>query len=268
MIQNLHTHTNYCDGKHTPQQMIDSAIKQGLKSLGFSGHAPINIKNDWCMTFENYPKYVEEINQLKEQYKGKFEIFLGLESECLDFFCDPCVQYIISSVHMIEKNGVIADVDHTKEIMVNFVNAQYNGDFLEYIKDYYNLVVKASKKGDILGHFDLITKFNKDNDIFDEFSKEYQSIASNALIECIKNDIIIEINSGAIQRGYQTRPYPAPYFLDLLYKNNAKIIITSDAHVKEGIDCYYNESVNLLKKAGFTKQMMLTQNGFDEVLLK
>lgn len=267
MLQNLHTHTNFCDGKNSAEEMVLEAIKKGLKSIGFSGHSPINIPNDFCMTYVNFPLYVAEITRLKEKYSKEIEIFLGIENEYLDFFYDENLEYIISSVHMVLKNDIISDVDNTKEIMLNFINEQYNANVLEYIKDYYELVKKASKKGDILGHFDLITKFNKDNDIFDEYSKEYQEIASNALLECIKNDIIIEINSGAIQRGYQNKPYPAPYFFDLLYKNNAKIIITSDAHIKDGIDCFYNESVDLLKKAGIKNQMILTKSGFEEIKL-
>ena len=38
-LQNLHTHTTYCDGRDTPVEMIESAIAQGFDSIGFSGHS-------------------------------------------------------------------------------------------------------------------------------------------------------------------------------------------------------------------------------------
>ena len=38
MKSNLHTHTTYCDGKSTPEQIVLSAIKHGFDSIGFSGH--------------------------------------------------------------------------------------------------------------------------------------------------------------------------------------------------------------------------------------
>ena len=35
---NFHTHTTYCDGKETAEQMVQAAIAKGFTRLGFSGH--------------------------------------------------------------------------------------------------------------------------------------------------------------------------------------------------------------------------------------
>ena len=37
-IQNLHTHSTYCDGADTPEEMIETALEKGFTSIGFSGH--------------------------------------------------------------------------------------------------------------------------------------------------------------------------------------------------------------------------------------
>ena len=224
MIQNLHTHTLYCDGKNSAEDMILSAISKGLKSIGFSGHSPIPIQNGYCMSFDDLPKYIDEINSLKTKYSNKIEVFLGLESECLYPTDLTPFDYTISSVHAIMKDDEILEVDFKKDNIIDDVTRRYNGDFYEYIKEYYMLVIEASKRGDILGHFDLVSKYNVLNDLFDEKSNKYLDIANSALLECIKNDTIIEINSGAISRGYMDRFYPAPYFLDLMRQNNSKII--------------------------------------------
>ncbi|MFI3227823.1 MAG: histidinol-phosphatase [Clostridia bacterium] len=267
MLQNLHTHTTYCDGKFSATEMIESAISKGLKSVGFSGHSPIPIKNGYCMTYENLPQYIAEINELKQKYEKKCEIFLGLETEQLYPIDLSPYDYTISSVHAIIKDDEVLEVDFQKANIIDDVTRRYDGDFYAYITEYYRLVVEASKYGDILGHFDLVTKYNILNDLFDEKSNKYLDIANSALEKCIKNGIIFEINTGAISRGYTNRFYPAPYLLHLLKENNAKIIITSDAHHADSIDCFYNESVKILKDYGFKKQMFLTKNGFDEVNL-
>lgn len=264
MIQNLHTHTTFCDGKHSVEEMVLSAIEKGLKSLGFSGHAP--IENELWAT-RDMDGYVKEVENAKIKYKDKLEVFLGLERE---FYCDYPkydYDYIITSVHGIKKENNVLWVDATKEIMQENVDKYYNGDVYRYIKEYYDLVVQASKYGDILGHFDLITKFNIENDIFDEYSEKYMSITKNALIECIKNDIIIEINTGAMERGYQNRFYPAPYLLNTMVSNNARIVVTADAHNKNAIDFYYDETVKILKDYGFKTQFVLTRNGFEKIEL-
>lgn len=262
MIQNLHTHTTFCDGANTAEQMVLKAISLGFKALGFSGHSPIDIHNDWTM--QSLLPYIIEISRLKQLYKNKIEIFCGLECECIFPIDVESFDYTISSVHMMRKNDVILSVDESKTIQIQDIENHYK-NANEYAKEYFDLVVKASKKGDILGHFDLITKFNKDNDIFDEMSKDYLDIASKALLECKKSDIIFEINTGAMQRGYMDRFYPAPYLLDMLL--DSKIIITTDAHSVDGLDFYYDQTVKILKSFGFKNKMILTKNGFEEISL-
>ena len=39
MKQNLHTHTVFCDGRDTPEELITHAISLGFESLGFSKHS-------------------------------------------------------------------------------------------------------------------------------------------------------------------------------------------------------------------------------------
>lgn len=264
MIQSLHTHTTFCDGKDSAENMVLSAIKKGLKSYGFSGHSPVG-NECWAMNNEDVKEYIKEINRLKEKYKNEIEIFLGIEGEHVSKLPEYDFDYIISSVHCVEKKGAFLWVDADKTTFKKNINDYYNGDAYKYVKEYYNDIVEASKLGDILGHFDVICKFNKENDLFDEHSETYLNIAKSALIECIKNDIIIEVNTGAIERGYLDRVYPAPYLLNVIKENKGKIIITADAHNVNAIDFYYDETVKLLKNYGFTKQMLLTKNGFIEV---
>ena len=36
----FHTHTTFCDGKNTPEEMVVAAIEKGFVALGFSTHSP------------------------------------------------------------------------------------------------------------------------------------------------------------------------------------------------------------------------------------
>ena len=40
--RNYHTHTDFCDGQNTPEEMAEAAAKKGFIALGFSG-IPIRI---------------------------------------------------------------------------------------------------------------------------------------------------------------------------------------------------------------------------------
>ena len=64
---------------------------------------------------------------------------------------------------------------------------------------------------------------------------------------------MFEVNSGAIARGYRTTPYPAPFIMEELKNLGAKMIISSDCHNKEFLDCNFDKSIEYIKSFGFKK---------------
>ena len=69
---NAHTHTNFCDGKNTAEEMVLGAIQKGFTSLGFSGHSYLSFDSGWTMSEEGTQAYCQEINRLKQAYNPKF----------------------------------------------------------------------------------------------------------------------------------------------------------------------------------------------------
>ena len=49
MLTNFHTHTVFCDGKNTPEEMVLSAIEKGFTALGFSGHGLTGFDPGYCL---------------------------------------------------------------------------------------------------------------------------------------------------------------------------------------------------------------------------
>ena len=80
-LSNLHTHTDFCDGADSAEAMVKRAVSMGYKSLGFSGHsyAPFDVPN--CMTEQGTGEYVSEILRLREKYRDKIQIYLGVEED-------------------------------------------------------------------------------------------------------------------------------------------------------------------------------------------
>ena len=70
---NFHTHTTYCDGKETAEQMVQAAIAKGFTRLGFSGRGFNDFRPEdqevWCMRPEDVPKYQAEVRALAEKYR-------------------------------------------------------------------------------------------------------------------------------------------------------------------------------------------------------
>ena len=71
MICDLHTHTAYCDGDNTPEEMLLSAIEKGFNTYGFSSHSHLSYDESWNMSHAEQKKYVAEVLSLREKYKGK-----------------------------------------------------------------------------------------------------------------------------------------------------------------------------------------------------
>ena len=77
--QNLHTHTTYCDGDNTPEELVREAIKRGFSGIGFSGHSYTHFAPEDSMSVQGTYSYIAHVNKLKKTYAKQIDIFLGLE---------------------------------------------------------------------------------------------------------------------------------------------------------------------------------------------
>ena len=86
LTANYHTHTVRCRHAYDPErEYIETAIKMGIKKLGFSDHIPCPFTDGYVsgirMTMEQAPEYVSTIRTLAEEYKDDIKIFVGFEAE-------------------------------------------------------------------------------------------------------------------------------------------------------------------------------------------
>lgn len=263
---NCHTHTNYCDGKNTAREMVESAINKGFVSLGFSGHSPMKNKNDWTMSLENTRLYIDEIRSLKEEYSDRIDILCGIElDEAFDGVNPNDFDYVIGSVHQFEKDGKIYDIDYTAERLKQATDEIFGGSFNEMSKAYYKSLADfvVSTRVDVVGHIDLITKFNLDKVLFDESAPEYRRYALEAVDRIIesKPDVLFEVNTGAMYRVGKKEPYPAEFILRYIYEKGGKITLTSDSHNTESLDFAFEEATEFIKRCGFKEIHYLTSDG-------
>lgn len=255
---NFHTHSLYCDGKDLLEEIVLQAISLGCRQLGFSSHAPIPIENDWCMTTERETEYKNEILRLKDKYAGKIELLLGIETDYYSEIDLSDYDYVIRSVHYILKDGDYLSIDESEACQKRIVERYYNSDFMEYIRDYYALVGQSLKSArcDIIGHFDLITKFNEGNKLFDTSADKYRKIVFNALdsiFESTRDNVVFEYNTGAISRGYRTGGYPESFILDYLadkYSGRYSFVINSDAHSMKNLLFGFEDAERVLLDHG------------------
>lgn len=251
---NLHTHTCYCDGKDAPEDLVKEALARGFSVLGFSGHGFSRFDGDFCMNKEETERYRREVLRLRDAYKGRIDIRLGVEMDYYGEKDDYPYDFVIGSVHSVEKDGAVLSVDNTAEIMEENVARYFGGDYRAYVERYYEIEADVLRKtgADIVGHFDLVTKFNEGNRYFDEEADWYKEAALGALRRLAagaEKDAggsgnagrfgkkpVFEINTGAMARGYRTRPYPALFILEEIQALGCPVILSSDCHDRRQLD--------------------------------
>ncbi len=251
--QNLHTHTCFCDGRNTPEEMIKAALDKGFDSIGFSGHAYTAHDTSWCMPHELTPKYYAECRMLSERYRGKIDVYTGIEQDLFSEKPELPYDFIIGSVHYLLPNADAA-VDESPDVLRCAADKYFAGDMMRLVREYYSLMVELPERTgcDIIGHFDLITKFiERDPTLFDADGEEYLDIALCAAKELAEKQVIFEINSGAVSRGYRTSPYPSRTLLSEMARLGAKITFSSDSHAKWSLDFGYEDMQRLAVECGF-----------------
>ena len=252
ICSDIHVHTKYCDGKNEPEEIVKKAIELGFKAIGFSGHSYTERDLSFCMNLENTVKYVNEINNLKSKYP-QIKILLGVER---DYYFTPDgveYDYVIGSLHYVEKDGVLLSVDESEEVFVKNVKEYFDGNYRAFAESYYEKLkgIVTKTNADVVGHFDLITKFNDGNKYFDENAKWYRDCVFDALCEIAKAKPVFEVNTGAMSRGYKKKPYPSKFILEEIKSLGCDVVITSDCHNADNLGYGFQEAERLVVDCGF-----------------
>lgn len=288
---NLHTHTTFSDGKHSLEENVLSAIEKNMLSLGFSDHSYTGCDTSYCTDQASYSEYLETIRQLKQIYSEQIDLYAGLELDyysvmnhipvfskslgagkmdhtyidrtAFGFSTDEIKKfdYLIASVHYIIKDGICYPIDHSPEQQMDCIQNAFNGDIFAMAQFYYDILCKHVEqiKPTYVAHFDVITKFS----LMPENDERYRAIARKALRRILNTCPYMEVNTGAIARGWRKTPYPADYLLQTLLEEGGKPVLGSDSHDKEDLVFGFDKATELLKNSGFKYIYIFNGNGFD-----
>jgi len=247
--------------------MARAAFEAGAVSFGASGHSHTPIPEDeGCVLPADMTGYRREVLRLREEYRGRMDVLLGIELDnCADVTAED-LDYWIGSVHRLRgPDGRLYAVDWDAERLSACRAGAFGGDAYAMAERYYAEVRRmAARRPDILGHIDLIAKFNEDGAFFDEEAPRYRAAALEALHAADPVETLLEINTGAMSRGYRRTPYPALFLLREWRGMGGRIILTADAHRAGDIVYGYGQAAELARAAGFGRSTLLTLSGREE----
>ena len=130
---NFHTHSTFCDGKDSPEEIARFAVLQGFTHLGFSGHMDPDIHMD-------FPAYLSEINRLKSAF-SECDILAGVELDLLyDASSAEGAEYVIGSTHFLDvPSEVPASIDSEPGNIALLCRQFFSGDHYKMAGSYYEL---------------------------------------------------------------------------------------------------------------------------------
>ena len=281
ILANYHTHSVFCDGNSTLEEVAKSAFDCGIKYLGFSSHSAYPATTGCEMHPENFLKYKANIEELKKQYFGKMEIFFGFEADYLpplswpdySYYKNFNPDYLIGSVHFVwnhdvPQNGTMTVDDETEKVKNGLENIFF-GDGKKMVQTYFDHQRQMLKSCDfdIIGHIDLIRKRNAALKFFSETDSWYKNELQATAKEIAKAGVVVEINTGGMSRGALDSPYPSLEFLKILKKLDVPILFSSDAHSSEHLVYGFDVAADLAKKAGYSERYYLTTTGWNKIAL-
>lgn len=241
--KDLHTHSTYCDGKSTPEEIVRAAIDKGLDTVGVSGHSYTFFDTSYCMQKEDIPRYLAELRYLRAAYCDKIHVLCGVEQDYYSDYPTDDFDYVIGSVHYLKCGDDYVPVDETPEILKEAADKYFGGDIYALCEEYFRTVADVVNKTacDIIGHFDLISKFTEQTDLIDVNHPRYVAAWQAAADELLKTGVPFEINMGAMSRGYRTTPYPSAEIIDYIKAHGGELVLSSDAHSADAVAYKFDE---------------------------
>ena len=280
MKANYHTHTVFCDGIDEPEDVILSAIDKGFDIIGFSGHSHTSFDESYAMSNDTVINYRRQIRDLADKYRNRINVLCGIE---YDYYSDEVTEgwdYLIGSVHYIRvplcEGDTLSDgshgyipVDESAEELIRACERHYEGDIYSLVEAYFDTVSDVVRKTgcSIIGHFDLITKFNENGELFDVSHPRYINAWQKALKCLCEYNVPFEINSNAVCKGYRTNPYPSLDILKEIKRLGGRIVYSSDCHNARYLDYGFDMMKELAEAAGFDRRAVLLKDSVIDVEL-
>ncbi len=258
----LHTHSTYSDGKSTPIEMVNEAIRQKLSMIGFSEHSPLPFDNNFSI--KAVWDYVKEVKGHAQTHSDVIKIKCGMETDYIPSITEPFattkqkygLDYVIGGVHLVGHSAnpdEIWFIDGPKyEVYDEGLQKFFGGDIKRAVKAFYQQTneMLENERFDIIAHFDKIKMHNR-NRYFTEDEKWYRDLALETLNLVAEKGVVMEINTRGIYKKRCPDLYPSPWLIKEAVTKNIPVMISSDAHHSSELTLEFETAAKTLLEAGY-----------------
>lgn len=251
---NLHTHTQFCDGRSSIMEMARDACDSGMLYLGFTPHSPVNVDSPCNMSLTDVDTYAHAIDEARKAFPS-LTIYKGMEIDYLGSDSGPSspivktwsLDYCIGSVHFVPtRSGVMIDIDGSPERFARNLSQCFDKDLRYVVETFYDQSMAMVRAGgmDIVGHLD---KVHANASSVDRHITEYPWYRQRvmALIDLIaQTGVAVEINTKAFESGGVI--FPMTEYWEELIRRSIPVVVNSDAHEVGRIDSGRSRALAML----------------------
>ena len=252
LLSDSHIRTMFSsDSEENPVNVVNNAISLGFKHICFTDHNDFDAPlEDGKVMFDlDFPEYIKYFQNLKESYKDKINIHIGVEQGLCrsaadrinDYDKNHILDFIIGSSHLVYGNDPYYPKFWEGRNIDEVINAYY-----ESILD--NL--DTCNNFDIYGHIDYIIRYIPDKSYKYNY-KNFSDIIDEVLKKIIYNGKGIEINTAGLRYGLNATNPSAEIVLRYRELGGEIITIGSDAHYSRDIGSGFDIAYDMLKSCNF-----------------
>ena len=257
ILADYHVHTHHSGDCTAPMEdQVRAALERGLKYLCFTEHFDM----DWpYRSTPDLPEgffdldlsaYREEFLSLKEKYRDRIRLSMGLElglqphlgRELSSYMNEnPGFDFVIGSVH------VSRGMDPYYPVFFEGVTEEEA--YRRYFED-ARRSLEAFHSFDTCGHLDYVVRYGPSKDRYYRY-EDYKDLIDPILEILVTHGICLEINTANLTKGCRN-PSPAPAVIRRFKEmGGCGVTVGSDAHIPESVGARFDEAAAILKEAGF-----------------
>ena len=246
LVYESHCHTPLC--KHAtglPAEYARVAEARGLRGIVFTDHCPLpdGISAALRMAPDQFDHYVQMIADVREQFAGRLDVRLGLES---DYY--PGIERWLEALHARAPLQYVLGSVHTH--IAEYRARYFNGNWLGFQQTYFEHLAASAESGlfDCLAHPDLVKNERPQEWHF----SRVESAIERALDRIAQTGVAMELNTSGVNKSLPEMN-PGLAMLQLMQVRGIPVVLGADAHRPERVGDGYPIALRMLRSVGYTE---------------